>query len=83
MEAGSYWNFVAKEKFENCQIEFSKLKILKVKGYKKLELEEKLLNILSKDRHLEIKSKDVVTVSKIVTVSTYYLYKDKSSVFQR
>uniref|UniRef100_M1DTW4 Cyclin-like F-box n=2 Tax=Solanum tuberosum TaxID=4113 RepID=M1DTW4_SOLTU len=96
MEAGRYWNFVAKKKFENCQIEFSKLKILKVKGYKKLELEGKLVNffllrakilktliIVSKDKHLEIKSNDVVAVSKIVSISTYYHHRDKSSVFPK
>ncbi|KAK4711284.1 hypothetical protein R3W88_005797 [Solanum pinnatisectum] len=67
-----------------------------VKGYKKLELEEKLVNffllrakilesliIVSKDKHLEIKSKDVVTVSKIVTISAYYHHRDKSSVFPK
>uniref|UniRef100_K4B9D6 At1g61320/AtMIF1 LRR domain-containing protein n=1 Tax=Solanum lycopersicum TaxID=4081 RepID=K4B9D6_SOLLC len=96
MEGGSYWNFVAKEKFENCQVGFSKLKLLKVKGYKKGELEEKLVNfimmrakmmesliLVSKNKHLEIRSKDIVTVSKLVTISTYYNNRDKSSVFPK
>ncbi|MCD7455998.1 hypothetical protein HAX54_030425 [Datura stramonium] len=40
MEAGSYWNIVAKENFENCETEFRELKLLKVKGFKALELEK-------------------------------------------
>lgn len=36
MEAGSYWNLIAKEKFENCHIEFPQLKLLKVMRFKKL-----------------------------------------------
>ncbi|XP_059294753.1 F-box protein At2g39490-like [Lycium ferocissimum] len=97
MEAGSYWNLVAKEKFENCQTEFSQLKLFKVKGFKKLELEEKLLNFFllharflesliiveSKNNNLEIKLSDFITVSKVSTSSTFGHYKDESGVFPR
>lgn len=47
MEAGIYWDSVSKEKFENCQIEFSQLKLLKIKWFKKLELEKKLVHFFS------------------------------------
>ncbi|XP_060195332.1 putative FBD-associated F-box protein At1g61330 [Lycium barbarum] len=97
MEAGSYWNLVAKEKFENCQAEFPQLKLLKVKGFKKLELEDKLVNffllharflesliiVKSKKNHLEIKLSDTITVSKVVTISTYNHNKDESFAFPK
>ncbi|KAG5622698.1 hypothetical protein H5410_007916 [Solanum commersonii] len=96
MEAGSYWNSIAKEKLENCKIEFPQLKLLKVKGFKKLELEKKLVNffssrakwlesliIVSKDNRLEIELSDVITVSNTTTLSTYRQYEDKSCVFPK
>ncbi|XP_060190503.1 putative FBD-associated F-box protein At1g61330 [Lycium barbarum] len=83
MEAASYWNLVAKENFENSQTEFPQLKLLKVKGFKKLELEEKLLNyfllharfleslitIESKGNRLKSKLSNVITASKKLFVA--------------
>ncbi|XP_049358392.1 FBD-associated F-box protein At1g61320-like [Solanum verrucosum] len=96
MEAGSYWNSIAKEKLENCKIEFPQLKLLKVKGFKRLELEKKLVNffssrakwlesliIVSKENCLEIELSDVITVSNTTMLSTYRQYEDKSCVFPK
>lgn len=92
MEAGSYWNSIAKEKFENCQIEFPHLKLLKVKGFKKFDLEEKLVNffllraksleslIILSEYNYQLRLSDA-TVSKVASISTYSQYNDQSCVF--
>ncbi|XP_055803579.1 putative FBD-associated F-box protein At1g61330 [Solanum dulcamara] len=97
MEAGSYWNLVAKENFDKCQIDFPHLKLLKVKGFKKLDLEKKLVDsflinarflesviiVESKNNCHEIKLSDFITVSKIATISIFGHHKDKSRVFPK
>ena len=97
MEAGSYWNLVAKEKFDQCQIDFPHLKLLKVKGFKKRDLEKKLVNFFlfharfleyaiiveSKNNRHKIKVGDFITVSKIATISIFGHSKDNSCVFPK
>ncbi|XP_019264875.1 PREDICTED: putative FBD-associated F-box protein At1g61330 [Nicotiana attenuata] len=84
MEVGSYWNMVAKEKFEKCQTEFPQLKLLKVKRFKKLELEEKLVKYFllhatsleslilleAKNYRHEIKLSDIIYYKTVSNVAT-------------
>ncbi|XP_075104116.1 putative FBD-associated F-box protein At1g61330 [Nicotiana tabacum] len=84
MEVGSYWNMVAKEKFEKCQTKFPQLKLLKVKRFKKLELEEKLVKyfllhatsleslILSEAKNYrhEIKLSDIIYYKTVSNLAT-------------
>ncbi|KAL3345421.1 hypothetical protein AABB24_024407 [Solanum stoloniferum] len=74
MEAGSYWNSIAKEKFENCQIEFPQLKLLKVKGFKKLVLEEKLVNFFC-SRAKPLESLIIVSKGNRLEIELYFFGK--------